>query len=202
MTLVGWDSIYQPRSHGGLGLRYMRDQNTFFFYEDWVNLESEDSALWNLPWSIGNGNNICCWEYLWVPTVGPLIMQIHALDNLNLDCPLSEMVTPDGTWNLDFFRVWLSKDVVRQIVSIPPPHPSSGSDKGIGYNSSCPLCEHETEDTHHVLWDCSATKKTENLEVVRALQGSVTMDSGIRCSGGSKGLRELKDSGGLDMFRG
>ncbi|MBA0581894.1 hypothetical protein Gorai_024056, partial [Gossypium raimondii] len=99
-------------------------------------------------------------------------MQIHALDNLNLDCPLSEMVTPDGTWNLDLFSVWLSKDVVRQIVSIPPPHPSSGSDK------------------------------TENLEVVRALQGSVAMDSGIRCSRGSKGLRELKDSGGLDMFRG
>ncbi|MBA0608458.1 hypothetical protein Godav_020682 [Gossypium davidsonii] len=186
MTLVGWDSIYQPRSHGGLGLRYMRDQNTFFFYEDWVNLVSKDSALW----------------YLWVPTVGPLIMQIHALDNLNLDCPLSEMVTPDGTWNLDLLSVWLSKDVVRQIVSIPPPHPSSESDKGIGYNNSCSLCEHETEDTHHVLWDCSATKKTKNLEVVRALQGSVTMDSGIQCSGGSKGLRELKDSGGLDMFRG
>ncbi|MBA0551854.1 hypothetical protein Golob_022715 [Gossypium lobatum] len=116
MTLVAWDSIYQPRSHGGLGLRYMRDQNTFFFYEDWVNLVSKDSALW---------------------------------------------------------------DVVRQIVSIPPPHPSSGSDKGIEYNSSCSLYEHETEDTHHVLQDCSATKKTENLEVVRALQGSVTMDSRI-----------------------
>ncbi|MBA0707171.1 hypothetical protein Golax_019244 [Gossypium laxum] len=125
-------------------------------------------------------------------------MQIHALDNLNLDCPLSEMVTPDGTWNLDLFRVMLSKDVVRQIVSIPPPHPSSGSDKGIGYNSSCSLYEHETEDTHHVLRDCSATKKWIKVlevllmvecyvtrmgigswEVVRALQGSVTMDSRI-----------------------
>ncbi|MBA0737104.1 hypothetical protein Gogos_010580, partial [Gossypium gossypioides] len=35
----------------------------------------------------------------------------------------------DETWNLDLFHVWLAEDVVKRIVSILPPHSSSGLDK-------------------------------------------------------------------------
>lgn len=34
---------------------------------------------------------------------------------------LSEMVTKDGFWNLDLFCLWVTEDVVRHIMSIPPP---------------------------------------------------------------------------------
>ncbi|MBA0632265.1 hypothetical protein Godav_001046 [Gossypium davidsonii] len=87
-----------------------------------------------------------------------------------------------GTWIL--FRVWLSEDVIYKIISIPPPHPNSGADKGpqrmrfflwlafkqslltnsehtmrgIGQRNSCTMCEHEFEDMAHVLHDCLAAK--------------------------------------------
>ncbi|KAA3481132.1 endonuclease/exonuclease/phosphatase family protein [Gossypium australe] len=46
-----------------------------------------------------------------------------------MECMVSGMVTNERTWNLDLFRVWLSKDVIRQIVSIPPPYPIARLDR-------------------------------------------------------------------------
>ncbi|MBA0870139.1 hypothetical protein Goshw_008302 [Gossypium schwendimanii] len=46
MALIGWDSIYQPKSRGGLGLRYLQDQNISFLMKIGFNLVSKDNTLW------------------------------------------------------------------------------------------------------------------------------------------------------------
>ncbi|KAK5835475.1 hypothetical protein PVK06_011164 [Gossypium arboreum] len=91
------------------------------------------SKIWplireNLLWSVGNGRKINCWKDSWVPKVGPLSKKIVCTTNLDMDCPLSDMVTENGDWNLDFFRLWLSEDIIQKIVRIPPPQSNSGSD--------------------------------------------------------------------------
>ncbi|KAA3487438.1 RNA-directed DNA polymerase (Reverse transcriptase) [Gossypium australe] len=45
MSLVGWDSICQPRSRGGLGLRQLNDQNMSFLMKIGFGLLSKNSAL-------------------------------------------------------------------------------------------------------------------------------------------------------------
>lgn len=49
-------------------------------------------------------------------------MFIYHVD-IVLDCFLKDMATEEGAWNLKLFRVWLSFDIIRRIVGIPPPHP-------------------------------------------------------------------------------
>ncbi|MBA0589370.1 hypothetical protein Gorai_018120, partial [Gossypium raimondii] len=39
------------------------------------------------------------------------------------------MVTEEGIWNLDIFRIWLSEDIIRRIASIPLPDSSVGYDR-------------------------------------------------------------------------
>lgn len=41
---------------------------------------------------------------------------------LTQDCFLNEMITEEGSWNLDLFRVWLLDDVIQRIMGIPPGH--------------------------------------------------------------------------------
>ncbi|KAH1114353.1 hypothetical protein J1N35_007731 [Gossypium stocksii] len=93
---------------------------------------------------------------------------MHA--NLDLECTISDLVTSDGTWNLDLFHMWLPEEVIQQIVRIPPPHPLLGLDRIIltnlectktrlGHNNSCSFCGHEVEDIFHVLQDRSAAKE-------------------------------------------
>ncbi|MBA0711797.1 hypothetical protein Golax_010944 [Gossypium laxum] len=57
-----------------------------------------------------------------------------------MDCPLSDMVIDDGYWNLDFFRLWVSKGIISKIVGISSPHPTSGHDRiiwgGISWNTN------------------------------------------------------------------
>ncbi|KAH1091470.1 hypothetical protein J1N35_018727 [Gossypium stocksii] len=47
-ALVGWESICQPRSRGGLGFRHFHDQNNSFFVKISFNLVSCQDALWRL----------------------------------------------------------------------------------------------------------------------------------------------------------
>lgn len=61
--------------------------------------------------------------------MGPLIDHILGHININLDFMLSEVVNVKGSWNLDFFHSWLPGGIARRILSIAPPHPSSGLDK-------------------------------------------------------------------------
>ncbi|MBA0643744.1 hypothetical protein Goklo_028008 [Gossypium klotzschianum] len=43
-----------------------------------------------------------------------------------MDCPLSDMVIDDGSWNLELFHLWVFEEVINSIVGVLPPHPSSG----------------------------------------------------------------------------
>ncbi|KAA3460795.1 reverse transcriptase [Gossypium australe] len=46
ITLVGWDSICQPRTYGGLGLRHLQDHNNSFLMKIGFNLVTRKDALW------------------------------------------------------------------------------------------------------------------------------------------------------------
>ncbi|XP_012487975.1 uncharacterized protein LOC105801186 [Gossypium raimondii] len=46
MSLVGWNSICQPRSRGGLGFRHLEDQNSSFLMKIGFNLASKSNVFW------------------------------------------------------------------------------------------------------------------------------------------------------------
>ncbi|KAL1127374.1 hypothetical protein V6Z11_A13G174800 [Gossypium hirsutum] len=46
MSLVGWDSICQPCSRGGLGFRHLEDQNNSFLMKIGYSLGSKNNAIW------------------------------------------------------------------------------------------------------------------------------------------------------------
>lgn len=68
--------------------------------------------------------------------MGSLISKIPSFSNFNLDYSVREFFNLDGSRNLDMFRVWLPEEVICRIISIPPPHPDSGSDRVICSQSS------------------------------------------------------------------
>ncbi|MBA0798024.1 hypothetical protein Gohar_008661, partial [Gossypium harknessii] len=131
LSLVRWDSICQPKSHGGLRFRHLFDQNMSFLMKVDFNLISKDKALWNVAWLIGNSTRIRCWKDSWISKVGPLLPLIPAYANIDSECTLKDLVMTDGAWNLDIFRIWLREDVIKRIVSIPPPYPASGPNRTI-----------------------------------------------------------------------
>lgn len=61
--------------------------------------------------------------------MGPLINWIPSHRNLEVNCPLKDMVRIEGNWSLDFFRIWVSKNISRCIVSVPPLRPGGGLDQ-------------------------------------------------------------------------
>ncbi|MBA0561519.1 hypothetical protein Golob_018338 [Gossypium lobatum] len=86
------------------------------------------------------------------------------MDKENL---LSEMVTKDGLWNIDLFCLWLSEDVIRCIMGIPPPQLEASLDRiiwrtkrGIGIDGSCVICGNEYEDILHAIRGCPNAKDT------------------------------------------
>lgn len=56
-----------------------------------------------------------------------------------MNCTLSNIVSSDGSWNLEFFRLWVTKEIIDRIVASLPLHPSFGPDgiiwKGISIGS-------------------------------------------------------------------
>ncbi|KAL1112044.1 hypothetical protein V6Z11_D02G102300 [Gossypium hirsutum] len=127
-------------------LWFLRDHNTSFMMKLRFKLLTDYSSLWvnvlwskygrsllkiwplireNLLWSVRDGRNINCWKDSWVPNVGPLYKKIDCNSSLDMDCSLSDMVTKNGDWNLDFFCLWLSEDIIHQIVGVSPPQPNS-----------------------------------------------------------------------------
>lgn len=79
-------------------------------------------------WSIGDGKSVCCWEGCWVPDKGSLKNYVSGYGFFDPKTTVSEMVLPNGVWNLALFRLWLLEDVVERIISIPPPMIQAGSD--------------------------------------------------------------------------
>lgn len=99
------------------------------------------SKIWpilrdNLIWSIEDGASARCWKDPWIPGMGSLISKIPSFSNLDLDWCVKDFVNPNGSWNLDLLRVWLSEDVICRITSLPPSHPNLGQDKVIWARSS------------------------------------------------------------------
>ncbi|KAA3486848.1 Retrovirus-related Pol polyprotein LINE-1 [Gossypium australe] len=114
MALVSWESVCQPKHHGGLGLRKLEDHNTSFMMKMGFNIVLNASTIgiqvlqtkykvsnglpnkvWpllreNLVWLVGDGNSIKCWQDSWIP-----------------NC----------------------EEIIDNIVSVPPPYPSSGLDR-------------------------------------------------------------------------
>ncbi|KAA3486170.1 reverse transcriptase [Gossypium australe] len=167
-ALVGWESICQPKTCGGLGFRYLHDHNTSFLMKIGFNLVSRKDDLWvrvlrskygwksqlpesihrsqcshlwrspskawpllceNLLWSVGNGETIQGWKDNWIPKVGPLLSHVLAHSRLNLDNTLKDWVLQEGSWNIDMLSIWLPEDIIKRILSIPPPHPAEGEDR-------------------------------------------------------------------------
>ncbi|MBA0765931.1 hypothetical protein Gotri_015032, partial [Gossypium trilobum] len=64
---------------------------------------------------MGDGRSVRCWKDVWLPDIGPLINQIPSHVNLGMDCILRDMVTDEGLWNLELFRVLLSNDIIKHI---------------------------------------------------------------------------------------
>lgn len=78
---------------------------------------------------IGNGDTVRCWKDPWIPDMGPLIYRIPDQANINLDSLRSEMINDEGYWDLELFSFWLSEEIIKRIVGLPPPHPFAGLDR-------------------------------------------------------------------------
>ncbi|MBA0819981.1 hypothetical protein Gohar_021215 [Gossypium harknessii] len=122
-------------------------------------------------------------------------MHSGASVNLNSDCCLNEMVSEDGSWNLELLRVWFSNDVIQRIMVIPPPHPFEGLDKiscnvkraksGLVVDPSCLICDYELEDTLHIVRDYTAANDVWNKVIIgnAASRGVIRNKNGDRVFG-------------------
>ncbi|MBA0844648.1 hypothetical protein Goarm_000073, partial [Gossypium armourianum] len=100
--------------------------------------------------------------------------KVPSIANLNMDYPLRDMVTEDGSWNLELFRLWVSEEVISRIKFQGPQHVrfflgltlkqrllmnAERVRRGVGDDSTCGLCSQDFEEVLHVLSDCPALEK-------------------------------------------
>ncbi|KAK5833598.1 hypothetical protein PVK06_017448 [Gossypium arboreum] len=76
MSLVGWDSVCQPKDRSGLGMRQLHDQNISFLLKLGYNMVFDEKSLWvqviiskyglddSLPDSIKRGQSSFIWKSL------------------------------------------------------------------------------------------------------------------------------------------
>ncbi|MBA0714595.1 hypothetical protein Golax_013559, partial [Gossypium laxum] len=158
MSLIGC----QPKWCGGLGMRQLRDHNISFLLKLGYKVVSSDEALWksllkvwtllqeNLIRSVDNGNKIRCWKDSWIPSMGPLIQFILANVNINSNCLFNDLITEEGTWNLNLLQTILKQRLLTNAKRVR---------RGLVVDPYCPICGHELEDVMHVIRDCTTAKE-------------------------------------------
>ncbi|KAH1081004.1 hypothetical protein J1N35_020765 [Gossypium stocksii] len=82
----------------------------------------------NIIWSIGNRKTVRCWKGNWVHNMGPLNQYVPGHGNIVSETKINEMVSVNGDWNLDLFRLLLLEKVVKRITSILPLLEHAGPD--------------------------------------------------------------------------
>ncbi|XP_052880528.1 uncharacterized protein LOC128286832 [Gossypium arboreum] len=130
VALVDWKDVQVLRAKYGVAIGIPENLSCSKISFMWRAL----TKVWpliqeNLIWLMGDGKNTRCWRDPWIPNVGPLVNLIPRHSSLDLDYSLSDMVSVNGTWNLDLFRIWVPKTVIQKIMGIPPLHLKAGVDR-------------------------------------------------------------------------
>ncbi|KAH1045874.1 hypothetical protein J1N35_036658 [Gossypium stocksii] len=94
------------------------------------------------------------------------------------------MVIGDGAWNLDLFRLWLLKEVIRRIEEIPSPHSAAEVDRIIwgGTSTGSFFVKSAYEKLRESSWNLkegydNVLIQTDSLEVVKAIQENLSNGS-------------------------
>ncbi|KAG6417010.1 hypothetical protein SASPL_124451 [Salvia splendens] len=131
-SLVGWKSVCQPLTSGGLGLRRLKRNNEAFMIKLGFNLVAKKNEFWvrilrekykvgvGCPSSISRPGSSFIWRSLM--KLGPLIR--HKIDNsvVDLECLACEMVDGHGEWKWGAFRHFISSEAAAVIAGIRPPY--------------------------------------------------------------------------------
>ncbi|CAN1798710.1 Putative ribonuclease H protein At1g65750 [Linum perenne] len=81
---------------------------------------------------IRDGRETAFWTGRWLDSGTILIDYVREVDdNIDLHTTVSEMVLPDGSWNVDYIRHYLEEDLVDEIVGMSPPTSEQGVDEWI-----------------------------------------------------------------------
>ncbi|CAL8122129.1 unnamed protein product [Prunus armeniaca] len=117
--LVNWDTVCQPKSFGGLGIKKIHCMNQALLAKTGWKIVQKDQGLWSqvlngLKWRVGNGDNILFWKDNWAGC-GPLenFFTISLSDDL-LEWTVSDFLTEQG-WNTNWLLGCLPLDVVQKI---------------------------------------------------------------------------------------
>ncbi|CAL2241387.1 unnamed protein product [Prunus armeniaca] len=117
--LVNWDTICQPKSFGGLGIKKTHCMNQALLAKIGCKIVQKDQGLWSqvlngLKWRVSNGDNILFWKDNWAGC-GPLenFFTISLSDDL-LEWTVSDFLTEQG-WNTNWLLGCLPLDVVQKI---------------------------------------------------------------------------------------
>ncbi|KAA3453503.1 reverse transcriptase [Gossypium australe] len=175
IALVGWESICQPKTCGGLGFRHLQDHNNSFLMKISFNLVSRKDALW-VQVQVRNMDGRISFLSLFTRDSARIFGNIYlrcGLSFVKTLCGLLGMVLqfvlPDGSWNIDMLHIWLSEDILKRVVSIPPPHLDGGEDRIIWARSGS--SSFSIRSTYWTLKENSWRPKDDNWKIIWKYQG-------------------------------
>ncbi|KAL4279240.1 hypothetical protein GQ457_03G021740 [Hibiscus cannabinus] len=125
ISLVAWNSIFQPTSCGGLGIRNIKNHNIAF----WHSLAKIWPSFYDcLAWFVGGGSLIHFWFDHWLPDIGPLHRWIAPAAVVDPNTCLNEFVLPNGDWNVSALQLILLSHVFHFIQQVRPLNALFGKD--------------------------------------------------------------------------